>query len=168
MTSESPGVRVRRVAPHEWRSLRSIRLAALQDSPYAFASTYEREAAWDDDAWRRSFGRVAWFLAWDGDEPVGVAAGLPEEGAPPDERHVISLWVAPHRRRCGVATALYRAVADWGRREGARSLVLWVTEGNEAAHRMYRKLGFVPTGERQPLPSDPSRWEQKLRTGPSV
>jgi ribosomal protein S18 acetylase RimI-like enzyme len=36
---------------------------------------------------------------------------------------------------------------------------LWVTETNKAARRMYERSGFTPTGERQPLPSDPALME---------
>jgi RimJ/RimL family protein N-acetyltransferase len=31
-----------------------------------------------------------------------------------------------------------------------------VTEKNEPARRLYERCGFVPSGNRQPLPSDPS------------
>jgi ribosomal protein S18 acetylase RimI-like enzyme len=36
---------------------------------------------------------------------------------------------------------------------------LWVTRGNEPALRLYESMGFRPTGESQPLPSDPARVE---------
>jgi ribosomal protein S18 acetylase RimI-like enzyme len=163
MTAWVGGIQVRRVTEDEWQTLRSVRLSALRDAPYAFASTYEREAAWDDEAWRRSVRRAAWFLAWERDTPVGIVAGLADENAPVGERHLISLWVAPHRRGRGVAKALYGAAAEWARQEGATSLVLWVADSNDAAHQMYEKLGFVSTGARQPLPSDPTRWEEQFR-----
>jgi hypothetical protein len=41
-------------------------------------------------------------------------------------------------------------------------MVLWVTEINRPARVLYEKSGFVPTGERQPLPSDESLMEMKL------
>jgi GNAT superfamily N-acetyltransferase len=156
------GIRVRRLSEDEWVTLRSIRLNALRDAPHAFASTYQQEAAWDASAWRRAVRRAAWFLAWDGDEPVGLVAAFAEPGAPATERHVVSLWVAPHRRGAGVAARLFDAVARWAREDGATSLMLWVTEGNDAADRIYQRLGFLPTGRRQPLPSDPTRREQQM------
>jgi len=48
------------------------------------------------------------------------------------------------------------------RREEAASLrelrlELAVAENNEAARALYRGLGFVPTGERRSMASDPTR-----------
>jgi hypothetical protein len=39
--------------------------------------------------------------------------------------------------------------------------VLWVADGNTAAMRAYERAGFVPTGRRQPLPSDPAVGEEQ-------
>ena len=71
-------VQIRRVAPDEWQAFKSVRLAALAESPAAFGSTHEREAAFDDEVWRER-ARIgsdsddrATFLAWSGDQPVGV------------------------------------------------------------------------------------------------
>src|SRR5688500_530236 len=45
-------IEVRVVRASEWRALRDVRLRALADAPYAFASTYDREAAWPDGEWQ--------------------------------------------------------------------------------------------------------------------
>jgi GNAT superfamily N-acetyltransferase len=52
-------------------------------------------------------------------------------------------------------SALITAVAGWARARGALALHLWVTESNNPARRLYERSGFTPTGERQPLPSNP-------------
>ena len=81
----------------------------------------------------------------------------------PDERHLVGMWVAPERRGSAVATQLVEAVCLAARAAGAAGVVLWVADDNTRAERFYRRLGFVETGERQPLPSNPAVGEQRLR-----
>ena len=38
-------IQIRRAAHDDWRVVKRVRLAALQEAPYAFGSTYERDAA---------------------------------------------------------------------------------------------------------------------------
>src|SRR5437764_13735273 len=63
-------ISVRRAGPAEWAALRQVRLAALADSPAAFASTLKREQEFDEAEWRRRAEATPCFLAWDGPEPV--------------------------------------------------------------------------------------------------
>jgi GNAT superfamily N-acetyltransferase len=48
-------------------------------------------------------------------------------------------------RRGGVATALIDAAIDWLRGRGAPRVVLWSAERNEAAQRLFERLGFRRT-----------------------
>ena len=45
----------------------------------------------------------------------------------------------------------------------ARSVELWVTDGNDTASRMYQRLGFHFTGETALLPHDSATGERKMR-----
>jgi GNAT superfamily N-acetyltransferase len=147
---------------NDWTQVRDVRLAALQDSPAAFASTYEREIAFDEATWRGRVRTAAWFLAYDGPLAIGLVAGIREEDAPEGERHVVSFWVAPGYRGRGIAGALLTSVVDWARQDGAQRVTLWVVDGNERAARLYQRHGFVLTGERQPVPGSASAIESKL------
>jgi RimJ/RimL family protein N-acetyltransferase len=51
---------------------------------------------------------------------------------------------------------MVESVLDWSRLQAVERVELWVTEQNEPARRLYDRCGFVPSGKRQPLPSDPS------------
>lgn len=153
---------VRRAEEHQWEQVREIRLAALQDSPSAFASTFQREVGFDEATWRGRMRNAAWFLAYDGTRAVGLIAGIREPDAPAGERHVVSFWVAPDQRGRGVAGALLTSVIDWAREGGAHLVTLWVVDGNEPATRLYARHGFRPTGERQPVPGSASSIESKL------
>ena len=69
----------------------------------------------------------------------------------------------PGRARPGIGTELARAVLDWARTEGAPTIALWVTDGNDEARRMYERLGFVATGEWAPMPHHPPTGEIRMR-----
>ena len=134
--------------------VRTIRLRALQDAPYAFASTYEREAAFDDADWvERLTSGSSTFLARVGGTTVGICSGLPPRD---DVIELVAMWVDPAARGSGVAAELVRAVSAWAADQRADRVHLSVAGTNERAKRFYEKLGFVLTGEQQPLPSDPS------------
>ena len=153
---------VRRLGEGDWEQVRETRLAALQDSPAAFASTFEREVGFDEATWRSRLRTAAWFLAYDGTHAGGLVAGIREPDAPEGERHVVSFWVAPDQRGRGVAAALLTSIIDWARADGAHVVSLWVVDGNEPATRLYVRHGFEPTGERQPVPGSVSAIESKL------
>ena len=65
-------VRVRRVQPGEWMTLRAVRLAALADAPGAFGSTTARELAFGEAEWRGRTTSAPNFIAWHESEPVGL------------------------------------------------------------------------------------------------
>jgi ribosomal protein S18 acetylase RimI-like enzyme len=152
-------MRIRRVGAVEWRRLRDIRLRALAEAPYAFATTYEEATAQPQRYWEEMLREPAWIAEEDGRWVGMVRATQDERGA----AHLISMWVDPAVRRAGAGKELVAAVTTWARNNGLRSVVLWVAEGNVAAEALYRSMGFADTGERQPLPSDPSTSEAKMR-----
>jgi GNAT superfamily N-acetyltransferase len=152
---------VRRVGPDEWADLRDVRLRALADAPYAFASTYAREVAFDEAQWRARLDGGPWWLARSDGVPAGLAAGYraADDG---DVRHLVAMWVDPAQRGSGAAARLVEAVCRWAAGDGGRVLSLWVADGNDHARRFYERLGFAGTGERQPLPSAPEIGEERL------
>ena len=174
---------MRRAVSDDWAELREVRLAALRDAPYAFASTYAGSVGYDEAHWRTRIAASAPFLAWSEQaaggladpaalagtadpaygRPIGLAIGIADEEEPADERHLISMWVDPAARGTGVAAALVDAVRGWAAAEGAVALNLWVVDGNEPAARFYTRLGFTDTGVRQLYPRDPSVTERRLQ-----
>jgi len=160
---------VRRVRPEEWQVYRQVRLAALAEAPYAFMSTLEREQGFGEDIWRQRLGSTsaATFIAWRDREPTGTATGKiddpAEEYTVPGAWQLVAMWVDPRSRGLGVADELVETVARHARAKGAVSLVLWVTEVNDRARACYKRLGFVPTGARQPVrPDEPDHWEEQM------
>ena len=160
--ADGPDAVVRLLVADDWAQLRAVRLAALIEAPYAFASTLAREQAFDEDLWRSRAGAGRTFGAFDGAALVGLATGFPVDGQPGDW-HLVGMWVAPARRGQGVADWLVEAVCEQARQAGAGTITLWVTEVNDRARAFYRRLGFAPTGARQLVwPQEPDHWEEEL------
>lgn len=164
---------VRRVTPADGALLREVRLRALQDTPEAFGSTYDNEVRrpesfWHDRARNASAGNDLYSgLALADGEAVGLIGGFrnDEDGHHADI-DLVSMWVAPSHRGTGLAAALVEAVLVWARDDAeARVVGLWVTRGNDRAQRFYERLGFVETGDVQPLPSDPCKDEVRMVFG---
>ncbi|HEX9065031.1 MAG TPA: GNAT family N-acetyltransferase, partial [Streptosporangiaceae bacterium] len=83
--------------------------------------------------------------------------------AVPGAWQLVGMWVDPAVRGRGVAGPLVETVAGHAAAEGADTLVLWVTEVNHRAQAFYRRLGFAPTGARQPVrPDEPDLIELQM------
>jgi GNAT superfamily N-acetyltransferase len=93
---------------------------------------------------------------------VGLVTGLRDVGGAGDVL-IVSMWVAPEARGHGLGRRLLDVVVDWAREVGAPYVELWVTEGNGPAQTLYERAGFLPTGVRAPLDTDPSLAGIKLR-----
>jgi RimJ/RimL family protein N-acetyltransferase len=157
---------IRQATPGDWSDVRAVRLRALADAPTVFAARLEDERDRPAAVWRERLASpsAATFLASDEDDVVGIVGVflVPDSDS---RMHLVSMWVEPERRGAGIASAMIDRVLDWSRNHAARTVELWVTETNEAARRLYLRSGFIPTGARQPLPSDPSIEEiQMTRT----
>lgn len=161
-------VTVRRIRADEHAALRAVRLAALRDSPPAFGSTYQAEAAhptqhWAERARHSSAGdESATFFATVDERIVGlVGAYRPSRAEAVVE--LVSMWIAPDIRRSGAARQLVDAVLEWARVGSAASVELWVTQGNDPALELYRCAGFRETGDHRALPSHPCKDEVRMK-----
>lgn len=156
-------MRVRRVRADEWQRWREFRLAMLAEAPYAFGMTLAEARARSDEDWRArvhgfaTAGDTTYYVAEEDGEWLAGAGGYVEDGVP----NVIGVWTRPDARGRGCADACVRAVVEWARTTGAAEVRLWATDTNGAARRVYDRLGFVPTGTTQPLPSDPEKSESE-------
>ena len=95
------------------------------------------QEAWDALEASMHHGRVL-VAEVDGEVVAYASARLRD----PRIVHLGDLYVAPHARRRGIATALIREVAAWARERDAQALTLSVDVGNAAGRALYRRLGF--------------------------
>jgi ribosomal protein S18 acetylase RimI-like enzyme len=155
------------IPPADVTSFKTVRLRALQDTPLAFGSTYAKESQLTDADWQKRVNQwnseraSAAFLAWDGPNPCGIAAGFLDNDDP-TKAHLVSMWVAPTHRRRGVGQLLVNRIIDWARSRNVHTLSLMVTSTNNPAIRFYEQLGFTKTGRTEPYPNDPSVVEYEM------
>src|SRR5262249_53215547 len=134
---------------------REIRLEALLQNPEAFGSTFARENAQPLSWFEAGLVRTDIFGAFLDGKLAGIAAYSANEG--PKHAHKGMLWsmyVRAGARNAGLGRSLVAAVLDHAR--GRVEMVqLSVVSENEAAHRLYRSLGFVEFGyEKRALKQD--------------
>ncbi|MGL4744846.1 MAG: GNAT family N-acetyltransferase [Dermatophilaceae bacterium] len=144
-------VTVRVLSADEWEQYRTVRLAALEESPDAFVATHEQEAAEPEEFWRARMTRSTRLLA----ERDGEALGIASVGAVADDEsgsaQLFGLWVRPAARGSGAATALVRSSAESAADAGKAHLVYWVGTDNGRAVAFASGFGFRPTSERRPM-----------------
>jgi ribosomal protein S18 acetylase RimI-like enzyme len=137
------------LAGDDWRTFREIRLRALADAPDAFGTTLAQAEGLPDDVWReRAEGPGPTLLVLEDGRPVAMGGLFP---LPAEGRAMIwGMWTAPEARGRGLGSRLLGQLVARARARGLE-VFLHVTEGNEAARRLYLEHGFAPTGEWEPL-----------------
>ena len=132
------------MGPDEWEVYRLVRLAALEEAPYAFGSHYADEALAPEDRWRHAMRDRSRFVAESGGDVLGTVSG--GDSSLGGQAAITAMWVDPHHRGRGVGDALVTAVVQWARDRGYGDIVLCVREGNVKAERLYERNGFTRTG----------------------
>ncbi|MGW6537834.1 GNAT family N-acetyltransferase [Streptomyces sp. NPDC055051] len=179
---------IRSVLADEWEKARELRLAALRDpvAHLAFLETHADAEARPDDFWQERTaaaaatgeGRVRQFVAeasdgrWLGTVTVLVERPTDEvrfgDPAKVDQTHLVGVFVRPEARGGGVVDALFRAAVEWSWTvDGVRRVRLYVHEENARAAAFYRRFGFVPSGERVPMPGDTGAYENEYELLPT-
>lgn len=148
--------RVVPVTEDNWRTYRDVRLAALLDTPRAFANTYAASAAYPDESWLARLETMRVWLAEVDDRPVGTVAIWHSQDQPDDEIYLIAMWVSASARGLGVGDLLVATALDAAGRAGYARVSLDVAEENLSAQRLYERHGFVRTG---------STWDNPLYGG---
>lgn len=137
--------KVIRLLPNDWTKYRDIRLLALQSDPHAFGSSFEEESGLSETDWRNR-NTSMWFAENDGDI-VGLIGLLRCENLA--SKHcgfMVALWVKPQYRNQGIASTLVERLKDAEAEPGIRKISLHVSETQQAAKRLYEKLGFKEVG----------------------
>lgn len=153
------------VTPDDWAEFREIRLRALADAPDSFGMTLAGALEQTEEAWRSRL---------DTEDPIllvrerGTTVAMGGGWRPPDapgSMMIWGMWTSPDARGRGHAAALVGHLLTWAREHDITGVSLHVTEGNDAARRIYERCGFVATGQWEPLrETSPLRIELLRRT----
>jgi RimJ/RimL family protein N-acetyltransferase len=142
-------VEIRLLGTADAPAYRSLRLRGLREHPEAFTSSYEEDAQHPLQVAqaRLDSQRTRFWGAFQDRELCG-AVGLEREGRAKvlHRAKVVGMYVVPEAKGQGVGARLLQALLAHSRTEGLESLVLTVTEGNEAARRLYERCGFRSFG----------------------
>lgn len=149
-------MRLRRARPEDLAAAGEVTVAAYTDftlgpdDPYV---THLRDAA------ARYREAELWVASSDDDAVLGTVTVCPPDSpwrelAGPDEGEFRMLAVAPEARGAGVGEALVRLSLERAASQGARAVVISSLSEMLAAHRLYHRLGFARTPERdwRPVP----------------
>ncbi|MEV6686143.1 GNAT family N-acetyltransferase [Streptomyces sp. NPDC051130] len=153
-------ITIRRALPAEYETLGDITARAyLDDGLLTYGEDDPYLARLRDVAGRAAAAEVLVAVLGDGRVVGGVTFAAPGSAlcdiARADEAEFRMLAVAREGRGRGAGEALVRACVDRARAlEGVRRLVLSTTPNMPAAHRIYERLGFVRSPERdwEPVP----------------
>jgi len=144
-------ISVRRIQIDEGELFKRMRLTALRESPFAFASTYKAALRRSPESWSEQANSTAQgsdrctFIAFSDDSPIGIAALYRTEEN--DVGELLQVWVSPEHRGKGVARDLMDAVFQWASANGFRTAVATIGKGNMRARRFYQQYGFKPESE---------------------
>jgi ribosomal protein S18 acetylase RimI-like enzyme len=141
---------IRRLTPDDAPAYRALRLRGFKEHPEAFTSSYEEEVQKPVAyaAQRLSADSSGRFWGAFVDEVLAGVVGLEYEPRLKN-RHkgvVIGMYVAPELARHGIARALLAALLAHAHASPLELLVLTVTQGNDAAQRLYEAAGFQSFG----------------------
>lgn len=140
-------MRIKHLEPGDVDMFRRIRLEALNREPQAFASTTADWERLSTEEWQARLTANAVFVAFDGNEPVGIMGLMPERASRLAHRAtIIMVYVRNEARGSGAAHSLLGHLTDHARASGIRLLELVVRADNAAAIRFYAREGFHEIG----------------------
>ncbi|MFE4762243.1 GNAT family N-acetyltransferase [Bacillus mycoides] len=145
-------MKIRQLNPTDAEKYLSIRLEALQDSPYAFASSYEEEKNQTAEKYKNRFStpvNTFTFGAFEESQVVGIVTLIREQTLKLNHRaNIVAMYIKPKKRGIGLGKALIsKAVEKANSLEGIEQIYLSVVTTNIPAKKLYASCGFEIFGK---------------------
>lgn len=107
---------IRQLNPSDAKEYLSIRLEALQNCPYAFASSYEEEKNQTAELYKNRFatpGTTFTFGAFEESQLVGIVTLIKEQLLKLSHRaNIVAMYIKPEKRGIGLGKALISKVIE--------------------------------------------------------
>lgn len=99
---------------------------------------------WSEDAFRQELDKPhSHFWVVTDDETDEKVAAYGVFSFPAEQAHLVTFAVDPQFHRQGLALYLLRHIIGFVMRQNGESVILEVRKGNEAAVKLYQKVGFL-------------------------
>lgn len=145
-------VNIRILNPSDAEEYLALRLEALQESPHAFATTYEEEKDQTAEKYKTRFAtpeKTFTFGAFEGDQLVGVVTLVGEKLIKLSHRtNIMAMYIKPEKRRSGLGSTLLSTAIEHAKSlEGTEQIYISVVTTNISAKKLYASFGFKVIGE---------------------
>ncbi|MEQ9586653.1 MAG: GNAT family N-acetyltransferase [Parvibaculaceae bacterium] len=139
---------MRSLIPRDWKVVRYVAFAMAYDDLTVLSDDEELVLSKPVAQWQKVTRALAhpsnaYWVAEDNATPV---ASLYMRTCTPEVGEIGNVWVSPNYRRHGLAKLLITTSLSGFQARGVRAVSLNVAADNRSAQRLYRKLGFAPTG----------------------
>ena len=144
-------IKIEKASATEAERLKSLRLAALKDAPYAYGAVYEVDKDKPISFWQQTLVNSNWFFtSIDGVDIglIGVEKAAEDRGS---DCWIFGWWIEQSFRGQGVAALMLNAIDKFCIENKWLKQGLGVWPENKRAIAAYLKLGFIAGGE--PIPS---------------
>src|SRR3989344_1967429 len=138
------------LGPDDWEAYKELRLSSLRSEPTAFGRDYEEEADRTEEEWRKRLEdpNHKTYAASSEGKLVGMVGATTMSGKRVEHMaNVGRVFVSERLRGKGIGEALMQqAIKELRENPKIMKLRLSVNEPQEAAKKMYEKLGFEQSG----------------------
>lgn len=158
---------IRQLVPTDAEEYFSIRLEALKESPYAFASSYEEEKNKTAEKYKIRFNspdNTFTFGAFEDSQLVGVVTLVKERLFKLRHRaNIVAMYIKPENRGNGIGKSLLLNVIEKAKSiDDIEQIYLTVVTTNVPAKKIYSSSGFKVFGtEKRALKFDNGYYDEE-------
>jgi len=144
-------VSIRQLQTHEWETLKSTRLYALQADPQAFRSTASIEKRLTEDDWKAQLTNqdIAVFVLCNDDEPIGITYSGIDKNDPSRKTAIFwGSWIKKDFRQKRLSKLLYNSRIDWANKHiSIQKIIITHRESNKTSQKAILSNGFKITSQ---------------------